>query len=169
MFLNNSSHLLTLSVALRKTTSEPCWQMCEGNGTRGMVMGSAGEKKEKKAMYSAFVLIIPPGLGDIQATSVPRLGFGRRVISGSLGSVYNILPYRTALRRRREGKGEVVVQHQYGSSAWLPSHSRLGNEATMSLDMRIKYPDLHAEMEPDKLKGVKEMKQEKRSESKGVG
>lgn len=29
-------------------------------------------------MYSAFVLIIPPWLEDIQAASVPRLGFGRK-------------------------------------------------------------------------------------------
>lgn len=46
-------------------------------------------------MYSAFVLIIPPRLGDIQAARVPQLGFGRRVISGPLGSVYNIRQYRT--------------------------------------------------------------------------
>lgn len=40
--------------------------------------GAGGGRKRKKAMYSAFVLIIPPRLEDIQAASVPRLGFGRK-------------------------------------------------------------------------------------------
>lgn len=58
------------------------WQMREGDGTRGTAQdGGGGEggvgRKRKKAMYSAFVLIIPSRLGDIQAASVPRLGFGR--------------------------------------------------------------------------------------------
>lgn len=44
---------------------------------RGIVGGGEGRKR-KKAMYSAFVLIIPPWLEDIQAASVPRLRFGRK-------------------------------------------------------------------------------------------
>ena len=36
--------------------------------------GGGGGGKGKKAMYSAFVLIIPPRLGDIQAASVPSAG-----------------------------------------------------------------------------------------------
>lgn len=54
--------------------------------------GVKKKKKEKRkaAMYSAFVLIIPRRLGDIQAASVPRLWFGRRVISGSAGECFRI-------------------------------------------------------------------------------
>lgn len=56
-------------------------------------------------MYSAFVLIIPSRLGDIQDASVPRLGFGRRVISGSAGERLQRSTISHILRRRVEGVG----------------------------------------------------------------
>lgn len=56
-------------------------------------------------MYSAFVLIIPPRLEDIQAAGVPRLGFGRRVISGSTGEHLQRSPISHTLRRRVEAVG----------------------------------------------------------------
>lgn len=137
--LNHFSHLLLLppTVTLRKTSEEHAG-MCEKESRigetrqdRGGRGGGVGRKR-KKAVYSAFVLIIPPRLGDIQAASVPQLGFGRRVISGSLGSVYNILLYRALSEGgwRGEGCGSPSMEGLVD----FPSRSMLGNEATTSLD-----------------------------------
>lgn len=114
--------------------------MCGGNGTRGTEQdGGAGEggvgRKRKKAMYSAFVLIIPPRLGNIQAASVPRPGFGRRVISGSAGERLQRSSISRSLRRLVGWGGGCSLAPMYGKSGWLSSHSMLGNEETMSLDM----------------------------------
>lgn len=125
----------------------PSWQMGEGSGTREMARDGGGGgggvgRKRKKAMYSAFVLIIPPRLEDIQAASVPRLGFGRRVISGSAGERLQRSSVSHVLRRRAEaegalrgGKGGRSLPPMYGRSGWLPLHSMLANEETMSLDL----------------------------------
>lgn len=67
--------------------------------------GGVGGKR-KKAVYSAFVLIIPPRLEDIQAAGVPRLGFGRRVISGSAGERLQRSTVSRRLRRWVGRKGE---------------------------------------------------------------
>lgn len=103
--------------------------------------GGVGRKR-KKAMYSAFVLIIPPRLSDIQAASVPRLGFGRGVISGSAGERLQRSSISHVLRRHVElgvgafgGRAGCSLAPVYGRSGRLPSHSMLGNEQTMSLDM----------------------------------
>lgn len=121
------------------------WQMREGNGTRGTAQDGGGGgggvgRKRKKAMYSAFVLIIPPRLGDIQAASVPRLGFGGRVISGSAGERLQRSSVSHVLRRRADGGGVEVVGGRslapmYGRSGRLPPHAMSGNEETVSLDV----------------------------------
>lgn len=128
-----------------------CWQMCEGSGTRGTEQdggGGGGEggvgRKRKKAMYSAFVLIIPLRLGDIQAASVLRLGFGRRVISGSAGERLPRSSISLVLRTPAEGEeawgvcvcgGGCRLAPMYGKSGQLSSHSMFEKEQTMSLDM----------------------------------
>lgn len=118
---------------------------CEkkGNRTRETAQDGGGGgvgRKRKKAMYSAFVLIISPWLGDIQAASVHRLGFGRRVISGSAGECLQCSSISHTLRRWVKGIGVCGVRRcsltlMYGRSGQLPSYSMLGNEEMMSQDM----------------------------------
>lgn len=94
-----------------KANAERAGKCVKGSEQEGTEQdGGGGEggvgRKRKKAMYSAFVLIIPPRLGDIQAASVPRLGFGRRVISGSAGERLQRSSISRVLRRRVEGEEE---------------------------------------------------------------
>lgn len=81
-------------------------------------------------MYSAFVLIIPPRLEDIQAASVPWLGFVKRVICGSAGERLQGSPISHVLRRQGEGVGGCSLVPMYGRSGQL-----LYVGETMSLDM----------------------------------
>lgn len=60
--------------------------------------------------YSAFVLIIPFRLEDIQAASVCRLGFARRVIGRPLGSVADVSPYRTFSGSSRGRRSRVKAR-----------------------------------------------------------
>lgn len=118
-----------------------CEKETEQEEQRGTEVDEEEVGREKQTMYSAFVLIIPPRLGDIQAASVPQLGFGGRVISGSVGECLQRSSVSHVLRRKAEGAEAPGGYRRarpsplYGRSGRLPSHSVLGNEKTMSLDV----------------------------------
>lgn len=73
-------------------------------------------------MYSAFVLIIPHRLGDIQAASVPRLGFGGRVIRRPAGERLQRSSISHVLRRReKRGWGREGGERESAWQVWSAS------------------------------------------------